>query len=302
MTSHRGAGVRTYRPPDDDAAIRAVMEASLAQDRIPGFTATDIDRALTRIPADAGGTVVAIDAGLIVGYCTPRHNDLTVAPLSRRRGHGRRLVQAALETLRERRDPMVRLYVPRHLEASRAFANALGFTYHSSLWVFELPPDRPVPEPSFGPDVVVRTWAPDEDIDAWVEFNNATFEGHSTPLNVTAELVRTVHDQPSFDPAGILLAAPASEPDRPVGFARVEILPGADGRPTGYVNLIGVLPAWRGRGLGRELLRWGVGYLRGRGAGLVELTVEAANERATQLYRRHGFEPTIEWPQYVLPT
>jgi ribosomal protein S18 acetylase RimI-like enzyme len=62
-----------------------------------------------------------------------------------------------------------------------------------------------------------------------------------------------------------------------------------------------VLPAWRGRGLGRELLRWGVTELRGRGAGPIELSVEAQNERATGLYRAHGFEPAIEWPHWVLP-
>jgi ribosomal protein S18 acetylase RimI-like enzyme len=64
--------------------------------------------------------------------------------------------------------------------------------------------------------------------------------------------------------------------------------------------MVGVLPAWRGRGLGRELLRWSVEYLRGRGAGLIELSVEAANDRATELYRKHGFVPTIEWPHWAL--
>jgi ribosomal protein S18 acetylase RimI-like enzyme len=35
---------------------------------------------------------------------------------------------------------------------------------------------------------------------------------------------------------------------------------------------------------------------RGRGAGRIVLAVEAANDRATRLYRAHGFEPIIEWP------
>ncbi len=73
------------------------------------------------------------------------------------------------------------------------------------------------------------------------------------------------------------------------------------GRPLGDINLIGVLPKWRGRGIGRALLQWGVAELRSRGAARIELSVEAANERATGLYRAHGFEPTIEWPHWVLP-
>jgi len=61
------------------------------------------------------------------------------------------------------------------------------------------------------------------------------------------------------------------------------------GRPLGDINLIGVLPTWRGRGIGRALLQWGVAELRARGAARIELSVEAANERATGLYRAHGF-------------
>jgi ribosomal protein S18 acetylase RimI-like enzyme len=60
-----------------------------------------------------------------------------------------------------------------------------------------------------------------------------------------------------------------------------------------------VLPRWRGRGLGRELLRWGIALCRARGAERIELSVEALNERALGLYRTDGFEPTIEWPHWI---
>jgi ribosomal protein S18 acetylase RimI-like enzyme len=98
--------------------------------------------------------------------------------------------------------------------------------------------------------------------------------------DVERALVRIVPD-----PAGTVVRV-----DEPAPRVRV-----------GEVMLIGVLPAWRGRGLGRELLRWAVSELRDRGAGAVQLSVEARNERATNLYRRHGFEPAIEWPHWVLP-
>jgi hypothetical protein len=50
------------------------------------------------------------------------------------------------------------------------------------------------------------------------------------------------------------------------------------------------------------LLRWSVGYLRARGAGTLELAVEATNDRALGLYRRTGFEPAVEWPHWTRPT
>ena len=33
---------------------------------------------------------------------------------------------------------------------------------------------------------------------------------------------------------------------------------------------------------------------------LIDLNVEASNERATRLYRAHGFQPAVEWPHWVL--
>ena len=103
--------------------------------------------------------------------------------------------------------------------------------------------------------------------------------------------------RPERDPAASTARATAE----PVAFAIVRIDEPEPGVRTGEIGLVGVLPAWRGRGLGRELVRWGVTELRRRGAAGIELSVEAENERATDLYRRHGFEPTVEWPHWVLP-
>jgi mycothiol synthase len=297
-----GATVRASIPEDIEG-IRAVMEASRAADRIPGFTRADIERHLVRIVPDPTGTIVVATDDGIVAYCTPNHDDLTVHPAHRRRGHGRRLLPATLAMLRGRGQADLQLYVPPHLPASVAFAEALGFCYRSSLWRFELAEGDVVPPARFPEDVLTRPFdaARDGDIDVWVAFMLATFEGHPTAMTWTPAVIAHVNASPDFDPTGILIVSPESDPERPIAFTRIELFPEADAI-TGAVGLIGVLPEWRGRGLGRELLRWGVAELRRRGAGRVELSVEAANERATTLYRAHGFEPAIEWPHWVLPT
>jgi len=53
---------------------------------------------------------------------------------------------------------------------------------------------------------------------------------------------------------------------------------------------IGVLPAFRGRGLGAALLRDALALARERGFRRVELVVRADNARALALYERAGFE------------
>jgi mycothiol synthase len=296
------ATVRTFRA-EDAPAVRAIMVASLETDAIPGFVASDIDRALVRMVPDPEGTVVAVEGGAVVGYCTPHFDDLTVAPAARRRGHGRRLVPAALDIVRRRELDELQVYVPPHLAGSVAFATALGFRYRSSLWQFVLADDRPVPPPSFPPDVIVRPFGSTEagDFVRWTAFMHDTFEGHPTRMSWTPTVIEAVHADPAFDPTGVLIVAASAHPDRPVAFARIELHDDPAAGRTGDVGLIGVLPAWRGRGLGRELLRWSVTTLRARGAERIELSVEAGNVRATGLYRAHGFEPEIEWPHWVLP-
>ena len=288
----------------DEPALRAIMEASLALDDVPGFAASDIERALVRIVPDPDGTVVALEAGRVVGYCTPHHDDLTVHPAFRRRGHGRRLVPAAMDAVRRRGlDDHLQLYVPPHLPGSVAFAEAMGFRYRSSLWQFELPAGLAVPPAGFPASVVSRAFDPtlDADLGAWLRFILAAFEGHPTQMTWTLPMIEHIHRAPDFDPSAILILSPADAPEAPIAFALVRLDEPEPGVRRGEISLIGVLPAWRGRGLGRELLRWGVTEVRRRGAGAVELAVEARNEPATHLYRRHGFEPVIEWPHWVLP-
>jgi mycothiol synthase len=295
--------VRPFRAGDSDG-VRSVLHASLERDGIPGFTVHDIGRQLERMPADPTGTLVALDDGRVVGVCTPRFDDLTVHPDARRRGHGRRLALAARDMAIARGDDRLDLHVPTTLPGSVAFAQALGMRYRSSLWQFELTAEAAaqVPPPAFANDLVVRPWddAIDTDFVAWTAFMMAAFEGHPTTMTWTAAVVEHVHAGPSFDRQGILIVASREAPERPIAFTRIEVESEDDGI-LGEVGLIGVLPAWRGRGLGRELLRWAIGELRVRGSRRIVLAVEAANDRATRLYRAHGFEPIIEWPHWELP-
>jgi mycothiol synthase len=293
--------IRTFRP-GDEPAILAVADAALPVDRPPGMTRLDMVHAVDRIAGDPEGTLVAFENDTIVGYCTPRHDDLTVHPDHRRRGHGRRLVAAALDLERSRGLSHLVLYGPADKEPAAGFIKALGFTYQSSMWMFELAPSVDVPAPAFPEDVVVRTFRPEADLTTFVELANASFHDHPTPLTFTEQAVKHVHAMPDFDPEGILFVSPRDEPDRPIAWTKVEHELTEAGVRRGYIPFIGVLPEWRGRGLGRELLRWGIEYVRAAGAETIELSVEAANDRALGLYCRTGFTPQVEWPHYALPT
>ncbi len=57
----------------------------------------------------------------------------------------------------------------------------------------------------------------------------------------------------------------------------------------GHVMNIAIHPGFRGSGLGRFLLRCGLGYLRELGAARVELEVRVDNREAIALYESEGF-------------
>ncbi|MGD0018287.1 MAG: GNAT family N-acetyltransferase [Candidatus Limnocylindrales bacterium] len=294
-------GIRPFRP-QDEPALRRVMEASLEFDAFPGFTAWDMDMEAVSIVGAPDGVAVAVEDGLVCGYVSPRHDDLTVHPEFRRRGHGRRLFAAGLDLAAKAGWEEIRLCVPSS-GAARPFARAMGLTYRSSMWRLSLAPETAVPEPALPADVIARPlgeWLP---LQRYVDLLNATFAEHPGPVSWTLGQVLHAHGRPEFDPSAILLVSPADRPEDPVAFVRTALGPPEDNdpAPVGEIGLVGVLPQWRGRGLGRELLRWGVAQLRSRGAGCIKLSVEAENELALGLYRRTGFEPVVEWPHWVCP-
>jgi mycothiol synthase len=294
-----GVGIRPFEA-EDEAALRRVMQASLEFDRLPGFTAWELDTELDSIVRVPGRVAVAVEDGTVRGYVGPHQEDLTVHPEFRRRGHGRRLFDAGLAIAANEGWDEIRLHVP-STTAAQGFARAVGLSYRSSMWQFNLAPGTVVPEPAWPKGVVVRTMGDWLDLTRLVSLMNASFAEHPTPISWTVDEIERANSQTGRDDATTLLVSPAERPDELVAFARTAIeFPRADApAPRAEVRLVGVLPEWRGRGLGRELLRWGVAWLRSSGAGTIQLNVEAENELALGLYRRTGFEPAIEWPHWT---
>ena len=300
MTAERDTPVLRTFDPGDHPAIAAIVERTFAAGDLPGRAHFDVRRFLEVLPGESAGTIVAEVGGEIVGFTAPSWQELIVHPDHRRRGHGTRLVAAALADAGARGQSTLTLAPPPGSNLAVAFLTRLGFAYDHSLWRLRLAPDTEVPPPDFPPDIVARHFRRDENLAAYVDLVNAAFADHPSPYAVTIERVRHSHGLPDFDPANILLLAPKSNPGRPVAVCRCALRDHA-GRPIGIIGLIGVLPAWRGRGLGRELLRWGVARLRAAGATEITLTVDADNDRALALYVRTGFVRTQEWPRWSKP-
>lgn len=277
--------VTTDRPAVRDIWLRAISDGEL-----PGFEAGDVDFLLSRLDADDSDMLVATVAGHVVGFVHTHARVLVVAPNHRRFAIGKRLVEAGEARAAVLVEPF-QLWLPDDNPGARAFLDAVDFAYTTSLWDMRLDPAIEIPPPSFPPELdlipVNRI-----DLDAYVAMFNRAFADHPSPLFSTPAIVAWAHGQPGFDPSTVNVLI-----DRASGelAGMIRVRPETFG---GEVALIGLVPEWRGRGLGRELLRWGIARVRRTGPGAVTLSVEAANPAALALYERTGFVRTREWRRY----
>ncbi|MGI9110887.1 MAG: GNAT family N-acetyltransferase [Gaiellaceae bacterium] len=128
--------------------------------------------------------------------------------------------------------------------------------------------------------------------DHW-EFHEQSFE----------QWRRWHRDRDSFDATLWFLALAKDETeDEIAGF--VLCAPHFSGEPDfGWIELLGVRPAWRRRGLGEALLRHGLRALRARGFKGVGLGVDAENTTgAVRLYERVGMRPVRRSDTWELRT
>ena len=228
--------------------------------------------------------------------------ELVVHPEHRRRGFGRRLVEAVAA---ETRDGRLRLWAHGGHPGAAALADVLGFRESRALWQMRRSLYAPLPTPTWPAGVSVRTFRPGEDDEPWVRVNAAAFADHPEQGRWSvADLHRRMHE-PWFDPEGFFLALRdgGGEGGRLVGFHWTKVH-GGDGAhdldgphaheghghdPIGEVYVVGVDPAERGSGLGKALTLQGLRHLRGLGLPAAMLYVDADNEAAIRLYSALGF-------------
>jgi len=208
-----------------------------------------------------------------------------VVARARRTGIGSRLIETASAAVRELapqcRELCLTAWVPSPEAAG--FAARHGYEHARFYWLMERPQHGSAPQVDWPPGVEVETFdGTERALGHWSEAYNRSFAEHYHGALSTPESVRALAAVPGFRPDGVLLARRTGAC---VGFCQNQLLPGR-----GEVATLGVVPEARGIGLGRALLRWGVGWLEHQAAPRVTLTVDGENEGALSLYRSEGFE------------
>ncbi len=155
-----------------------------------------------------------------------------------------------------------------------------GFTTERTL--YQLGVLLPLAEPSAG-GLVYRGFRPGDEA-SWLEVNNLAFAGHAEQGSLTMDDFRRLVELDWWDPDGLRIM---EHDGRFVGSCWTKVHPD----DIGEIYVIGIDPAFHGRGWGRELTLEGLRHLYEVG-GCREtiLYADGANEAAMALYRGLGFE------------
>lgn len=216
---------------------------------------------------------------------------LMVHPDRRGHGIGRDIVDHLLGLLprqASRPHTTLRLWAHGNTDAAQALAAARGLEAGRELWQMRLDLAEAVPQATYSDDVIVRTFEPGRDDEAWVALNARAFAAHPEQGLLTLDDLRHRIAESWFDPAGFFLAERAGEL---VASHWTKVHPAEEtgGAPIGEVYAVGVDPAAQGLGLGKALTLTGLEHLRDQGLEAVMLYADADNTAATGLYERLGF-------------
>ena len=287
--------------PADGEALTALVERARDAGELLGSSAPHGEWVVPLALAQPSQVAVAEVAGSLAGVVLPEVKALVVEPGFRRRGIGRALVGAGLAIERERGRPELLLGILPGDAPGRAFLAATGFSYHSTVWDLELVASAPVPAAVWPDGFTARAFDRSRDLEPWVALFNVAFAEHATPLTIDEATWRATWDDPTVaDDDVLVVVGPAGGL---VGFCATDSPHVGDGSAPrrGEIWTIGVAPEHRGRGLGRQLLRWGVARLRGLGVATVRLAVSARNPAALALYESDGFGRTTTRDRWARP-
>jgi mycothiol synthase len=145
------------------------------------------------------------------------------------------------------------------------------------------------PSTTFDSELHIRYLAQNEEV-TLVDLQNRAFAQHwgYTP-NTTEDIMRRLN-QCDTSHRHVTLAFYG---DVPVGYCWTTTIPEPNtqtGKRHGRVDMLGVNPDYRSRGVGKAVLISGLSSLYQQGIEVVEITADSANEKALALYNVVGFK------------
>jgi mycothiol synthase len=179
----------------------------------------------------------------------------------------------------------VYLFIPEQKEETAAILAELGFEVERYSFILERK-DRLLMDPVFPQGISVHPLVPTdwEGIRQFADCLNQEFKELAGHTHSTAEDIQSWFEDGSYLEGGLCLLKKAGEPIGTIGLMR-----DLDDLEAGEILAFGILEKFRGLDLGRNLLRYGMNFLTGKGLNPLILSVNGENHAAIKLYQSEGF-------------
>ena len=131
----------------------------------------------------------------------------------------------------------------------------------------------------------IRPYVKGSDDETYVRIYNACFNDYDDNRRITIDELRKIQTAPNYSSEGLLIAEWTGSV---AGMVDAFIDPPRE-EPKGFVQSLGVLPEFRRRGIGRELVRKALESLKARGMKVANAWAQTDRETCIRLYRSLGF-------------
>lgn len=229
--------------------------------------------------------------------------DLCVLPAFRGSGVEARLLDAATEELRKRGAGSMRAWTRVDRADRIGFLEKSGFKFSNRT--IDMRINLAEVSANLGEDleVAVRQLRSDvnRDVEALNWLDNECFKADPLHVSHTVDETRQMLlEDPVLGWREVFFAVLDGKDVGYIGVGIDERYNVEHGVKTGYINGIGVLPAYRKRGIGTRLLLHGLRHLKAKGMTSASLDTEDTNPtRAITLYEKVGFRVLQEYVTYV---
>jgi len=168
---------------------------------------------------------------------------------------------------------------------STGFLSRRGFERLVHMWTMEADPDfAPGEAPPVPREFRLRNYRKGTDTELMTDLFNHTFDRHVTFFPSSVEDTRSIEATPLFDSELTMILE--TDDGKGIAYARNSVR--SEARDA-WVDVLGVLPEYQGRGLGRYMLLQSMYILAQRRPKAIRLVVEGTNDRARSLYDSEGF-------------
>lgn len=290
---------------DEETWLRIRNEAYQEYEDVIPDTIEDMELSKKDPSFDATGMFIAELDGKAVGVVNAfvnRHRKekigfimcLGVVPEFRRRRIGRRLLETAIESLKERGMEAIQGWTREWGVACKSLLEGMGFTLTRVFCSMRVDLKKISYNIGEHENLVMREMALNNDNIELVRWlHNETFKDHFNFRPRTAEEYKfwLTHKPWGMDTVGVFIAY---LDEKPVGFVEA----GIDSKfnenkdmKYGWILSTGVLEPNRRKGIGTALMQQAMEFLKSQGMTEVELGVDASNPtNAIELYRKMGFK------------